>query len=495
MRIYLGLFLTFFACNAYAQVRGSILDPAVPVMNPMDPNGDGFITSSGAAFVGPLDHSEFELFFLPFQQYSSEPGADGGVDGVAMPDDDDQFMAVITHQQPVRVDQPANIAPLPVDATVSIDENEGDGFLLHTVMAQDANGDAVVFSITGGNLYNAFAVDPVTGALTISNPLALDREITSSFVLLVQASDGSLYDNAVITVNVNDVNDNYPSALDMGVDVPENSSAGTIVNTVNATDRDPTSVLIYSIKGGSAEGLFELDPKTGVITVAEAPVLDFETANSFTLIVEVSDGFYVDEAEITINVIDVNEPPTVTSASITLEDFKENDIIHTVVASDPDAGDVLTYAMQGGNLDAAFAIDTQQGTIAVNDRSELRPTRTQLQLIITATDRGGLSGQGVVDITMADTPVEGIVPERGFSPNGDSLNDFWLIRGIEAFPDNQMRVFSRWGNLVYEASGYDNTLHRWYGEVNGARVVLENTYFFIITAAAQSMTGYVIVKP
>jgi gliding motility-associated-like protein len=166
-----------------------------------------------------------------------------------------------------------------------------------------------------------------------------------------------------------------------------------------------------------------------------------------------------------------------------------------VVASDPDAGDVLTYAMQRGNFDGAVVIDPQQGAIAVIDRAELPPALTQLQLIITATDRGGLSGEGVVDITMAGTPVEGIVPERGFSPNGDSFNDFWLIRGIEAFPDNQVRVFNRWGNLVYEASGYDNSLHRWSGEVNGARAVSENTYFFIITAAAQSMTGYVIVKP
>ena len=75
MRIHL-LIALLFAGVLHAQVPGSVLDPAVPAINPLNPNGDGFITSSAAAFSGPSDEAEFELAFLPVQQYQAEPAAD-----------------------------------------------------------------------------------------------------------------------------------------------------------------------------------------------------------------------------------------------------------------------------------------------------------------------------------------------------------------------------------------------------------------------------------
>ena len=77
MRIYLILIPLLLGRISYAQISGSILDPAAPAINPLDPNGDGFITSTGLKFTGPGDdEAEFELPFLPLQQYESEPGAD-----------------------------------------------------------------------------------------------------------------------------------------------------------------------------------------------------------------------------------------------------------------------------------------------------------------------------------------------------------------------------------------------------------------------------------
>ena len=367
--------------------------------------------------------------------------------------------------------------------------------MLHTISAQDANGDELMFSIAEGNTGNAFAIDPMTGALTIANSTALDREKTSDFVLLIKASDGSLYDYAVVTITLNDLNDNAPSLADVTVNVPENSTNGALVHTVIATDADVSKVLAYTLKGGTGEDAFNLDPQSGSITVADPAALDFETTLTFTLLVEVSDGLFTDQGEITINVSDINEPPTVTSASITMENFRENEIVHTVIAHDPDAGDVLTFSMQAASLTDAFSIGDQTGEITLVEQDVLPRVAAQFQIIVTATDRSGLSGEGVVDVTLLRAD-EGIAPEKGFSPNGDTVNDFWLIRGIEAFPDNHVKIFNRWGHLVFEVSGYDNSSHRWQGEVKGDRTTLENTYFFIITASAlEPMTGYVIVKP
>ncbi|MDD2797035.1 MAG: gliding motility-associated C-terminal domain-containing protein [Bacteroidales bacterium] len=54
------------------------------------------------------------------------------------------------------------------------------------------------------------------------------------------------------------------------------------------------------------------------------------------------------------------------------------------------------------------------------------------------------------------------VPE-GFSPNGDMINDYFTIDGIEKYPNNHLTIFSRWGGTVFEASPYTNS-NKWNGD-------------------------------
>ena len=82
MRLYLSMLAICIAGLAHAQpsspVPGAISDPdGVPY--PLDPNGDEWITSTGAAFTGPLDETEFELPFIPIPEYQPEPVPDNQV--------------------------------------------------------------------------------------------------------------------------------------------------------------------------------------------------------------------------------------------------------------------------------------------------------------------------------------------------------------------------------------------------------------------------------
>lgn len=42
----------------------------------------------------------------------------------------------------------------------------------------------------------------------------------------------------------------------------------------------------------------------------------------------------------------------------------------------------------------------------------------------------------------------------GFSPNGDGINDYWEIDNIDLYPDVVIKVFNRWGSIVFESNGY-----------------------------------------
>lgn len=74
---------------------------------------------------------------------------------------------------------------------------------------------------------------------------------------------------------------------------------------------------------------------------------------------------------------------------------------------------------------------------------------------------------------------------NAFSPNGDNINDFFVIDGINTFPNNTFSVFNRWGVIVFEATNYNNT---WGGESAvlgglGGDLLPVGTYFYVLDLA------------
>lgn len=70
------LFVCFLvSIQIIAQTPGNIFDPATPTANPMDINGDGWITTSGTAFVSD-DQAESELPYIAIPQVGAEPSGD-----------------------------------------------------------------------------------------------------------------------------------------------------------------------------------------------------------------------------------------------------------------------------------------------------------------------------------------------------------------------------------------------------------------------------------
>ena len=69
-----------------------------------------------------------------------------------------------------------------------------------------------------------------------------------------------------------------------------------------------------------------------------------------------------------------------------------------------------------------------------------------------------------------------VIVYDGFSPNGDDVNDTFLIRGLQGFPNHKIHVFNRWGNMVFEGVEYKNN---WDGVWNGKRLP-QGVYFYVV---------------
>jgi large repetitive protein len=104
-----------------------------------------------------------------------------------------------------------------------------------------------------------------------------------------------------------------------------------------------------------------------------------------------------------------------------------------------------------------------------------------------------------------DTPTEfgpdiDVFVPQGFSPNADNVNDRFEIQGVENYPNTEVSILNRWGNVVYKKSGYDNP-NAWDGTANqgvtyGDNKLPEGTYFYIIDLkdGKKALKGYVYLN-
>jgi gliding motility-associated-like protein len=95
-------------------------------------------------------------------------------------------------------------------------------------------------------------------------------------------------------------------------------------------------------------------------------------------------------------------------------------------------------------------------------------------------------------------PIELFIPE-GFSPDGDGLYDFFVIKGLNGRRIN-ITIFNRWGDKVYEKDNYDNS---WDGRSNvnalsfGQGRLPESTYYYVVEfqdGEKAVKTGFVVLK-
>ncbi len=76
------------------------------------------------------------------------------------------------------------------------------------------------------------------------------------------------------------------------------------------------------------------------------------------------------------------------------------------------------------------------------------------------------------------------------TPNQDGYNDFLLIENIEAYPDNKVSIFDRWGTKLFEVRGYNNGDVRFDGVGNrrlGKGQLLDGTYFYLISSNGEKL--------
>lgn len=93
-------------------------------------------------------------------------------------------------------------------------------------------------------------------------------------------------------------------------------------------------------------------------------------------------------------------------------------------------------------------------------------------------------------------PDSGVVdPTSGVTANGDGINDVWVIRNIENYPDNDVVILNRWGDVIRRYEGYNNTSVTWDATNYSGKHVPDGTYYYILKIKeGANLSGWIFVR-
>ncbi|MDF1698401.1 MAG: M12 family metallo-peptidase [Saprospiraceae bacterium] len=110
---------------------------------------------------------------------------------------------------------------------------------------------------------------------------------------------------------------------------------------------------------------------------------------------------------------------------------------------------------------------------------KVNPTEETLYFV-DITDENGCVFTDSVNVCILDDPLANFKLVSIITPNGDGENDELIFQGLEAFPDNVLTIYNRWGYPVFERSRYQSDSELWNGE-NGGDVLPADTYYYVLT--------------
>jgi hypothetical protein len=189
---------------------------------------------------------------------------------------------------------------------------------------------------------------------------------------------------------------------DIILTIPENTSVGTVIHTIVPISGIQLS---YYAISGNLDNAISIEAATGKIKISNQAGIDYEIRHQLVIQAKaISTNTLSDTFTITINITNVQEPPTTGPQQFTIPENSPNS---TIVGSVPAQGQgSLSYSIIEGNDAGVFTISSVTGQITVADNSTLNFELTPLYLLQVNVSNGVSSAQApvTINITNIDEP-------------------------------------------------------------------------------------------
>ncbi|MCF8255686.1 MAG: cadherin domain-containing protein, partial [Bacteroidia bacterium] len=235
--------------------------------------------------------------------------------------------------------------------TLSTTDPDGSGTFTYALVSGAGSGGNGSFAISNDSLYTT---------------AVFDYETTSSYSLRISVNDG--FGGAlqqVFTISIINVNDTPTNVVLSSNQLPENSTANSVIGAFASTDQDVSNTFVYALVSGAGSTDNSSFNISGA-NLRSSSVFDYEAKSLYSIRVRTTDnnGLYYEKA-FTIQITDATDVPsniTLSNDSIS-ENLASNTLIGTLNGITQDASASFTYSFDNtssSNDNAYFVINGSQ---------------------------------------------------------------------------------------------------------------------------------------
>lgn len=257
-------------------------------------------------------------------------------------------------------------------------------------------------------------------------------------------------------------------------------------STINNGDVITVSILQGPVKGTAsimADNTIEYNAATGTVG---ADSFTYQICNQCSLC---SNG--------TVSIDILNEAPIFTSPSTPPKVIAGQTVTIELTSLFTDLNnniDLTSFSEFSSTWNASPAYNQVTGTLVL-DYANAMPIGKTDEISFTLCDQLGVCTNATLSIE-----VDGdITPYNGISPNGDGLNDYFVIQNIQLLePRNKVTIYNRWGDKVFEMENYNSNISekRFEGKQNNGKELPSGVYFYRLKflSGRKDLTGYLTIK-
>ncbi|WP_339658103.1 Ig-like domain-containing protein [Flavobacterium frigidarium] len=517
------------AVDDSATVTTEVLYNSIATLQSNDTDADGDNLTVTAGTFTTAEGGEIIIAVDGNYTYQSATGF-VGTDSYEYTVGDGQATDTGTVTFTVNAASPINSAPIAVDDSATV-TSEVLYSSTATLQSNDTDADGDTLTVTAGTFVTAQGgtiIITSDGSYTYKS--ALNYVGTDSYIYTVGDGQATATGTVTFTVNAANPNDTVPIANNdlIYINIAETTVLDVLQNDVFA----PGSILTVSIP---------VTPINGTVTVNNdgsvnySPNPNFTTGEeTFTYQVCTSTGL-CSSASITVSIIECVTILTSDCDSDGLTNMEE-DILGTDPLKPDTDNDGLTDGEEvtlgtgplnpdtdGDGVIDGTEVDDNTNALDGCDSIEEHVTVTQSINFSTADcdDDGLANGEeiGVDPTNPRDTDGDGIPDylepnnksekeinvNQLITPNGDGFNDILVIENLDLYPENSVRIYNRWGVLVWDTTGYNSKNNYFHGKstgrltIGGNEMLPTGTYFYVINyvnkdSVSIDTSGYIYIN-
>ncbi len=246
-----------------------------------------------------------------------------------------------------------NVNEAPADIVLSntnIFENQTIGTQIATINTSDVDSSNFTYNL-GGTDANSFLIQ--NNILKTND--SFNYEAKNNYTITIITNDGSQTLSKEFIININNVNEAPADIVLSNTNIFENQTIGTQIATINTIDVD-SSNFTYNL-GGTDANSFKIE--NGQLKSNE--IFNYESKNSYSIVITSSDGNYQISKTFTITINNVNDPPSdISLSNVNVnENQSANTLVGTLSTDDVDST-AFTYTLSGVNGNSFIILNNNE---------------------------------------------------------------------------------------------------------------------------------------